>query len=169
MKSRKKDVKKLKSIKKDVNKNLLVLITFFLFLFLGFTIYYQSALNKVSNENSDNERILDEITANMVVEKLNNPDKSSQLALIDKAVLEEKYNKMVSYSGGLELEKARLEKEVIVLKSKLEYNNVRIEGPVSQFRMIQDKNEIIENLNEEIGYLCGRLRNHSIAADGCQK
>ena len=77
----------MRVLRRDVNNSLLMLIAFFLVLFIGFTMYYASVLRKVSGEKDQNDRIISEITANMVLEKLNSSEKSSQLAMIDKAVL----------------------------------------------------------------------------------
>ena len=158
----------MRFLKRDVNNSLLVLITFFLILFIGFTIYYASVLRKVSGEKDENDRIISQITANMVLEKLNNSEKASQLAMIDKAVLEDKYNQLVAHSEKLEQEKERLELEIIVLNSKLEYNDARVEGPVGQFRMIQSKNEEISMLAKKIEALCNILRQNNMTINQCR-
>lgn len=158
----------MRFLKRDVNNSLLVLITFFLILFIGFTIYYASVLRKVSGEKDENDRIISQITANMVLEKLNNTEKASQLAMIDKAVLEDKYNKMVAHAEELEREKERLEQEIIVLKSQIEYNDARVEGPVGQFRTIQSKNEEINKLEKKIEALCNIFKQKNMTINECR-
>src|SRR3989344_5198866 len=158
----------MRFLTRDVNNNLLVLLGFFLILFIGFTIYYAGVLRKVSDEKDQNDKIISEITANMVLEKLNNSEKASQLAMIDKAVLEGKYNQLVAHSEKLEQEKERLELEIIVLNSKLEYNDARGEGPVGQFRMIQSKNEEIIRLTRKIGALCSIFKQNNITISECR-
>ena len=157
----------MRFLTRDVNNNLLVLLGFFLILFIGFTIYYAGVLRKVSDEKDQNDKIISEITANMVLEKLNNSEKSSQLAMIDKAVLEDKYNKLVAYAESLEQENERIGQEIIVLNSKIEYNDARMEGPVGQFRTIQSKNEEIENLKGKIITLCDVFRKNNMTVNEC--
>ena len=158
----------MRFLKRDVNNSLLVLITFFLVLFIGFTIYYESVLRKVSGEKDENDRIIGQITANMVLEKLNNTEKASQLAMIDKAVLEDKYNQLVAHTEKLEQEKERLEQEIIVLNSKIEYNDARVEGPVGQFRTIQSKNEEINKLTKKIESLCAIFKQNNMTISECK-
>ena len=157
----------MRFLTRDVNNNLLVLLGFFLILFIGFTIYYAGVLRKVSDEKDQNDKIISEITANMVLEKLNNSEKSSQLAIVDKAVLEDKYNQLVAYAESLEQENERLGQEIIVLNSKIEYNDARMEGPVGQFRTIQSKNEEIENLKGKIITLCDVFRKNNMTVNEC--
>ena len=157
----------MRVLRRDVNNSLLVLIAFFLILFIVSTIYYETILRKISGEKDENDKIISEITASMVLEKLNNSDKSGQLAMVDKAVLEDKYNKLVAYAESLEQEKERLGQEIIVLNSKIEYNDARMEGPVGQFRAIQAKNEEIEKLKGTIISLCGVFRKNNMTVNEC--
>lgn len=157
----------MRFLRRDVNNSLLVLITFFLILFIGFTMYYESVLRKVSGEKDENDKKIGEITASIVLEKLNNTEKSSQLAMIDKAVLEDKYNKLVAYIESIEQENERLEQEIIVLKSKIEYSDARIEGPVGQFRAIQSKNEEITKLADKIKSLCSAFKKNNMTVNEC--
>ena len=158
----------MRVLRRDVNNSLLMLIAFFLVLFIGFTMYYASVLRKVSGEKDQNDRIISEITANMVLEKLNSSEKSGQLAMIDKAVLEDKYTKLEAHAKGLELEKERLEQEIIVMKSKKEYSDSRVDGPVGQFRVIQSKNEEIKKLTDKIQLLCAIFSKNNITASECR-
>ena len=157
----------MRVLRRDVNNSLLLLIAFFLVLFIVFTIYYETILRKISGEKDENDKIISEITASMVLEKLNNSERSSRLAMIDKAVLEDKYNQLVAYAESLEQEKKRLGQEIIVLNSKIEYNDARMEGPVGQFRTIQSKNEEIENLKGKIITLCDVFRKNNMTVNEC--
>jgi len=157
----------MRVLRRDVNNSLLILIAFFLILFIVSTIYYETILRKISGEKDENDKIISEITASMVLEKLNNSERSSQLAIIDKAVLEDKYNKLVAYAESLEQEKERLDQEIIVLNSKIEYNGARMEGPVGQFRTIQAKNEEIEKLKGAIISLCDIFRKNNMTVNEC--
>ena len=158
---------KMRVLRRDVNNSLLLLIAFFLILFIVSTIYYETILRKISGEKDENDKIISEITASMVLEKLNNSERSSRLAMVDKAVLEDKYNRLVAYAESLEQEKERLGQEIIVLNSKIEYNDARMEGPVGQFRTIQSKNEEIENLKGKIITLCDVFRKNNMTVNKC--
>ena len=157
----------MRVLRRDVNNSLLLLIAFFLILFIVSTIYYETILRKISGEKDENDKIISEITASMVLEKLNNSERSSRLAMIDKAVLEDKYNQLVAYAESLEQEKKRLGQEIIVLNSRIEYNDARMEGPVGQFRTIQAKNEEIENLKSTIISLCDTFRKNNMTVNEC--
>ena len=157
----------MRVLRRDVNNSLLILIAFFLILFIVSTIYYETILRKISGEKDENDKIISEITASMVLGKLNNSEKSSQLAMVDKAVLEDKYNKLVAYSESLEQEMERLGQEIIVLNSRIEYNDARMEGPVGQFRTIQAKNQEIEKLKAIIISLCDVFRKNNMTVNEC--
>ena len=158
----------MKYIKKDVDRTLLVLIIFFLVLFLFFTAYYEAALRKTLNLEGQNSRKLSEITAQSILEKLNATDNVKKYALIDKAVLEEKYNELVIQHENLKKEKTKLEEELTLLKSQMEYQKAKIEGPVIQFRLIQEKNEEIKELKNKIDALCSMLKEDGSSVAECQ-
>lgn len=158
----------MKIIKKDVNKSLLLLVMFFLVLFISFTVYYQIALRDVVKEKSHYDRDLGMITAQLILERLNKSDNLKELALLDKAVLEYKYNELAAENENLRNEIKSLKGEITLLKSEIEYNNIRIEGPVAQFRAIQDKNQQIRQLQEKIELLCKALKSRNISEPECR-
>lgn len=157
----------MKFLKKDINTSLLVLITFFLIMFIGFTIYYESALSDVVHRKNINDERLGEITAKLTLEKLNSSARLKQLALIDKALLEQKYNELVEQNENMKKERDILQNQITLLKSELEYQNSKFDGPTAQFRLIQEKNEEIKQLNEEIKGLCSMLKDYNITARDC--
>ena len=108
-----------------------------------------------------------EITAQAVMQKLNKSDSAKELALIDKVMLEKKYSELLAQKEKLEEDKEALRGEIITLKSQIEYHQARLEGPVAQFRLIQEKNSEIQRLNERIGSLCLKIGNYNIAAKEC--
>ena len=158
----------MKYLKKDVDKTLLVLIMFFLVLFLFFTVYYESALRKTLNTEGQNSKKLSEITAQSILEKLNATERIREYALMDKAVLEEKYNDLVIQHENLQKEKMKLQDEVIFLQSQLEYQKVKLDGPVSQFRLIQSKNQQIKELKNKIDALCSMLNDTNSYVKECE-
>lgn len=157
----------MKFLKKDINTSLLVLITFFLIMFIGFTIYYESALSYVVQRKNINEEKLGEITAKMTLEQLNNSDKLKKIALLDKTLLEQKYNELVVQSENMKKEEAALQDEITLLKSQIEYQKSKVDGPTAQFRLIQEKNEQIKKLNEKISALCLVLKSYNITNGQC--
>ncbi|MAG91615.1 hypothetical protein CMO83_02985 [Candidatus Woesearchaeota archaeon] len=158
---------KLNFLTKDVDKNLLILITFFLILFIVFTVYYESNLRNLLDEKKQNDELLGEITARAVMDKLNESVSSKELALIDKAVLEEKYSELLVQFEVLNKEKEKLQKELTLAKSSLEYQEVKIDGPVAQFRLIQSKNEQINGLKAQIEAICKELAEDDVSVEGC--
>lgn len=159
---------RMRLIQRDVNKSLLVLNMFFLLLFLAFTVYYQLALKNTLREKDGYNQKMGEVTAQAVLQKLNKSDTAKELALIDKVVLEDKYNALLLQKEKLEEEKEALKGEITLLKSQIEYHQARIEGPVAQFRLIQEKNAEIQKLNEKIGLMCLKIDSYNITSKECE-
>lgn len=155
-------------IKKDTDRNLIVLIIFFLILFISFTVYYESELRGISVKKWQNDKQIEEVTAQVMLEKLNSTERLNKLALIDKEFLEEKYSDLVVQHENLKKENSGLQEELTLMKSELEYQKVKIDGPVAQFRLIQDKNEQIKQLKEKISALCQSLKENNISDEGCK-
>jgi len=154
-------------LKKDVNKSLLEMIAFFLILFVGFTAYYEFKTSSLLKEKLRSEEKLSEITSRLILEKLNNSENLTQIALIDKALLEDRYEELLVEKEELKSEIEQLKAELDIKESELEYQNVKSSGPVAQFRLIQGKNEEIRKLREKIDALCSRLKNSSIYYREC--
>ena len=157
----------MRFLKKDINKSLLVMIIFFLVLFTGFTVYYEYALRDIINNKIVNEEKLGEITARLTSAQVNNSARIKQIALIDRIVLEQKYNELVEQNENLKRERDTLQGEINLLKSEVEYQKAKLDGPVAQFRLIQDKNEQIKNLNDKINVLCLVMKNYNITGKDC--
>ena len=143
------------------------MIVFFLVIFIGFTVYYEYTIKKVLNAKSQTDDLLIGVTGNSILQKLNQTDKLKEIALLDKAVLENKYTQLLSQNENLKKEKENLEQQIIVLKSEIEYNDVKLDGPVAQFRLIQDKNQQISELNKIIDSICSKLKNSSVFIKEC--
>ena len=157
----------MRFLTKDVNRSLLVLIIFFLVLFIGFTVYSTSILRGTAEEKYIYDEKLGKITADIILEKLNKSNSIKDLALIDKAVLEYKYNELFSQYNKLNEQKEALEGGINTLKSQIEYADIRVEGPVEQFRLIQQKNKEISDLKETLQALCSKLKESNIFAKEC--
>ena len=157
----------MKFLKKDINRRLLVLIVFFLVIFIGFTVYYEYTIKKVLSAKSQTDGLLVGVTGNSLLQKLNQTGKLNEIAMLDKAVLEDKYNQMSAQNENLKKEKENLEQQIIVLKSEIEYNDVKLDGPVAQFRLIQDKNQQISELKKIIDSICSRLNSSSVFIKEC--
>lgn len=153
-------------LKKDFNRRLLVLIVAFLVIFIGFTVYYQYNISKVLNAKSETEQLLGGLTGNAILERLNQTDKLKEIAILDKAVLENKYSQLLVQNENLKKERDALQEQVLVLKSEIEYNDVKLDGPVAQFRLIQEKNKQILGLKKKIDAICAKL-NSSISIREC--
>ena len=154
-------------LKKDINRRLLVLIVFFLVIFIGFTVYYEYTIKKVLSAKSQTDDLLVGVTGNYLLQKLNQTGKLNEIAMLDKAVLENKYNQLAAQNDNLKKEKENLEQQTIVLKSEIEYNDVKLDGPVAQFRLIQDKNQQISELKKIIDSICSKLKNSSVFIREC--
>ena len=157
----------MRFLTKDVNRSLLVLIIFFLVLFIGFTVYSTSILRGTAEEKYVYDEKLGKITADIILEKLNKSNSLKDMALIDKTVLENKYSELFNQYNTLNEQKETLEKEINTLKSQIEYVNIRAEGPVEQFRLIQQKNKEINDLKEALQALCSKLEESNISAKEC--
>ena len=157
----------MKFLKKDINSRLLVLIIFFLVIFIGFTVYYEYTIKKVLNAKSQTDGLLLSVTGNSLLQKLNQTDRLREIALLDKAVLEDKYNQLSAQDENLKKENDNLQQQILLLKSEIEYNNVKIDGPVAQFRLIQDKNQQIKELKQTINSICERLNSSNVFVKEC--
>ena len=157
----------MKFLAKDVNKSLLVLMIFLLVLFITFTVYYEYTLRNISAGQNEHDKKFSELTAQAIFEKLNKSTRLKEIALIDKASLEEKYNDLAAQNENLKKEKITLQEEITLLKSQLEYQKVKLDGPVAQFRLIQDKNQQISQLKEKIDALCLRLKDSNSSDKDC--
>jgi len=74
---------------------------------------------------------------------------------------------MSAQNENLKKEKENLEQQIIVLKSEIEYNDVKLDGPVAQFRLIQDKNQQISELKMIIVSICSKLNSSSVFVKEC--
>ena len=157
----------MKFLKKDINSRLLVLIVFFLVIFIGFTVYYEYTIKKVLGAKSQTDDLLVGVTGNSLLQKLNQTDKLKEIALLDKAVLEDKYNQMSAQNENMKKENDNLQQQILLLKSEIEYNDVKLDGPVAQFRLIQEKNRQISELNKIINSVCSKLKNSSVFFKEC--
>ena len=154
----------LMRITRDINGKLLLLIIFFLILFIVFTVSYQSTVSRLVNSR---ENSVDDVTMMSILEKINKSNQGKESALIDKVVLEEKYNQVLEQKQELEEEKKSLQDEVVFLKSEIEYSQIRIDGPLANFRNIQDKNQQISELKKTIDSICSKLKNSSVFIKEC--
>ena len=143
------------------------MIIFFLVLFIGFTVYYEYALRDIINNKIINEEKLSETTARLTSAQVNNSARLKEIALIDRTVLEQKYNELVEQNENLKRERNTLQMEINPLKSEVEYQKAKLDGPAAQFILIQEKNEQIKNLNEKINVLCLMLKNYNISDKEC--
>ena len=116
---------------------------------------------------SQTDDLLVGVTGNSLLQKLNQTGKLNEIAMLDKAVLENKYNQLAAQNDNLKKEKENLEQQTIVLKSEIEYNDVKLDGPVAQFRLIQDKNQQISELKKIIDSICSKLKNSSVFIREC--
>lgn len=156
----------------DINKRLLAFIIILLILFSAVTAYYQYKIRSILNKKTQNDEKISEITAQLILEKFNKLDKSKETELesIDKLILEQRYEEVTAQNEKLKKEVkelSALKDEINVLKSQIEYHNARLEGPVAQFRLIQEKNEQISQLNEKINAICLKLKEGNIYEKEC--
>ena len=157
----------MRFLTRDVNKSLLMMITFFLILFIVFTVYYQTELRSVVSQKNKYDEQIGAITAQLILQKINKSNNINEIAQIDKAVLEYKYNELSADNQKLENEKESLQRQITLLNSEIEYQKVKIDGPVEQFRLIQEKNQQIRQLKEKIDGICLYIKQKNISADGC--
>lgn len=140
---------------------------FFLVLFISVTAYYEYKLNKLLHQKNLDDEKINQMTSLLISSKLNETNEAASTALIDKAILEEKYNDLASEYEILQKEKEALKDEITLLKSQVEYHQVKIDGPVAQFRLIQNKNSEIGELKERISALCSKLKPQNISHEEC--
>ena len=158
----------MKFLTKDVNKSLLVLIAFFLVLFIVFTVYYQIELRNVVIKKNEYDEKIGMVTAQLIAQKLNKSNNLKEIALMDKVVLENKYSELAAQNEELNNEKEALVHEITLLKSEIEYQKASIDGPVAQFRLIQEKNQQISQLKKKIEELCLYFRQKNVSMNECK-
>ena len=161
----------MKFLNHDINRTLLGLIIFFLIFFIVSSIYYEISLKKILNNKNGAGLNENRITAQLILEslneRLNDSDRMKKIALIDKEWLEEKYENLLIQNEALSKEKISLKEEINLLKSQLEYQKVKLEGPSSQFMLIQGKNQQIRLLKEKTDALCLLLQSKNVSTDEC--
>ncbi len=157
----------MKFLNHDINRTLLGLVISFLIFFIISSLYYEISLKRIASLNNENNESIDKITVNAIMERLNDSDRVRASALIDKVFLEEKYASLMIENEALDKEKIRLKEEATFLKSQLEYQKVKLEGPVAQFMLIQDKNGQMRFLKEKIDTLCFLLKSKNVSTDEC--
>ena len=157
----------MKFLKHDINRTLLGLVAVFLVFFIVSSLYYEISLKKIVALKTKNNYSLNEITVQAIMERLNDSDRRKDIALIDKELLEERYVSILIENEGLVKEKIRLKEEIMLLKSQLEYQKVKLEGPTAQFMLIQNKNRQMRLSKEKIDALCFILKSKNISTDEC--
>lgn len=144
-----------------------MLIIFFLVIFIGFTVYYEYTIRKVLNAKGETDELLGYLGAQSILDKLNQTGKLKDIALLDKAVLEDKYNQLSSQNENLKKENDNLQQQLLVLNSVIEYNNIKKDGQDGQFRLMLDKNQQIAQLKQTISSICTRLNSSSVFIKEC--
>ena len=157
----------MRFLTRDVNKSLLMMIAFFLVMFIAFTVYYQIELKNVVSEKSKYDEKIGAITAQLILQKINKSNSLNEIAQMDKAVLEYRYNELAADNQKIQNEKEAFQQEIILLNSEIEYQKVKIDGPVEQFRLIQEKNQQISQLKKVIDLVCSKLNNSKVYIKEC--
>jgi len=157
----------MKFLNKDINRRLLALIIVLLVLFIIFTVYYETTLSYILRTKKQNDERFSEITSQIILEKLNETDRLKEIAVIDKFILEEKYNDLGVENKNLKNKITALQEELTLVKSELDYQKVKVEGPIAQFRLIQNKNQLIQQLNEKISVLCSKIKYYNSSDKEC--
>ena len=157
----------MRFLTRDVNKSLLMMIAFFLVMFITFTVYYQIELKNVVSEKSKYDEKIGAITAQLILQKINKSNSLNEIAQMDKAVLEYRYNELAADNQKIQNEKEAFQQEIILLNSEIEYQKVKIDGPVEQFRLIQEKNQQISQLKKVIDLVCSKLNNSKVYVKEC--
>ena len=155
----------MRFINHDINKALLGLNVVFLVFFIISNVYYESSIRQVTK--AKNDEMLKAITFQAILEKLNDSDRGKEMALLDRELLEQKYNDLYMQNELLAKEKQTLKEQATRLQSEIEYGKAKLEGPTAQFRLIQDKNQRIRLLKEKVQDICLLLQSNGISTDEC--
>ena len=153
-------------MKRDVNLGLLILIIFSIFLFSGFSVYYQTTFKDISLEYQQKLKQLGKVTEDLGAKKqeLNETYKLRTKVEEDKRILDERYKDVRDENTDLHSElagtKVKLvekraeldaaEKNLVLTETRLSVAKSRI---VTKDSEIASKNSKINNLNEEIDCL----------------
>lgn len=153
-------------MKRDVNLGLLILIIFSIFLFSGFSAYYQTTFKDISLEYQQKLKQLSKVTEDLGAKKqeLNETYKLRTKVEEDKRILDERYKDVRDENTDLHSElagtKVKLvekraeldaaEKNLVLTETRLSVVESRI---ITKDSEIASKNSKINNLNEEIDCL----------------
>ena len=157
----------MKFIKKDVNRRLLILVIILLVLFIASTIYYEVALKNVVNKYNKGQQIFGELTADAVVEELNKSSSLKETIAKYKEHFEKRYDELDTLNQKLKSERDRLQDELILIQSQIEYQKAKDIGSTSQFRLFQSKINEVSSLNKKIKELCSKLYAYNISDTNC--
>lgn len=161
MKFIKKDV-----IRKDIDKRLLLFVVMLLVLLASLTIYYEVRLAHISEKYNKDQQILGYLTSDAVKE-FNKTSNLKENILKYKEYLEKRYDDLNTRNKNLKNEVERLEAELNLVKSQIEYQKAKELGPTEQFRLFQSRNDEITKLKEKIKELCSTLKSYNISDDDC--
>ena len=158
----------MKFISKDVDRRLIILIILFLALFIAFTIYSHAALTSILKTKNVYDKSVAQFTAEIVLNQLNKTNKSLEVAMIDKTVLENKLNDALGENEQLQDRLREYSDQVLLLKSQLEYYNLKSQGgPSESFRAYYTKLEEVRNLKGQIKSLCNTIKSINLTAKEC--
>ncbi len=160
---------RMKFIKKDMNRRLLVLIIFFLVIFIVFTVYATQKLRLVLANRGTYDKNAAKFTAQAIFEQLNKTNKSLELAVIDKAVLESKLNEAIQENEKLHKMVKEYGGQVLLLKAQIEYYGLKSwDDSSAQFTAYYRKMEEINQLKEQIKSLCLVIKSSNATAGECR-
>jgi len=140
-------------IKNDVNKALLFLIIIPILVFIVFSTYYDNKLKNISMEYNRNREEFEKVTAQAILEQLNETLLSKEIAIQDKEIMEENY-------FNLKTENEDLRKDRDKLKAELDHVNGQLEMQKNNFNILQARFQQIQSglskANDEISRLIAR-------------
>lgn len=157
----------MRFIRKDFDKRLLFLLVSMLVLLILFLVYYEINYRKLLSKYDKNQEIFGGLTANAVLDELNKTSSMKEAVLKYREYFEKRYTELLIQNENLNSQIESLKSELTLIKSQEEYQKVRDGGPVSQFRLIQEKNMEISRLKERISSLCLKLNSYNISEKGC--
>jgi len=142
-----------------------------LFLFAGFSAYYQGTLKNISTEYDKNSEQLEKITARLVSEEARSNEtlQLKETVQRDKEALEGNYNEIKNENQVLKKEKTALEQEISSTKSELSKTESELQTKKSEFDILKGKFQQVQNslieANDEISRLITRVR--ELCSSGC--
>ena len=77
------------------------------------------------------------------------------------------YSELSAFNEELKNKIKALENQLVLVESLIEYQKAKDIGPTEHFRMIQSKNQQINELKDEMAAVCSKTKDYNLSLEEC--